>query len=137
MPLEATQHTPEGAKAFAEFFIKTIDWGYATTSSAYMRHYFRTSCVGCRSTAIALDRARAKQRHFIGDRFAIRSSSMVSRTTTRTAHVLVTFDVNSSEVVDVAGKFVDGGPALKDFREQVDLSWSSNRWLISEFTSQP
>ncbi len=30
MPLEATQHTPDGAKAFAEFFIKTIDWGYAT-----------------------------------------------------------------------------------------------------------
>ncbi len=44
MPVLATKHTAAGAQAFAEFFIKTIDWGYATTSSAYMRHYFEQSC---------------------------------------------------------------------------------------------
>ena len=30
MPALATQHTPEGAVAFAKFFIQTIDWGFAT-----------------------------------------------------------------------------------------------------------
>ena len=48
MPLEATQHTARGAQAFAAFFVKTIDWGYATVSGAYMRHYFATTCMSCR-----------------------------------------------------------------------------------------
>ena len=47
MPVAATKHSAAGAQAFAEFFIKTIDWGYATTSSAYMRHYFMHACSGC------------------------------------------------------------------------------------------
>ena len=54
MPVAATKHTADGAKAFAEFFIKTIDWGYATTSSAYMRHYFK-SVYWCGIAAKAFD----------------------------------------------------------------------------------
>src|SRR4051794_15205328 len=76
VPLEATQHTGRGAQAFAEFFIKTIDWGYATTSSAYMRHYFTKSCIGCRSTAEALDKAARAKHHFVGDRFTLDSATV-------------------------------------------------------------
>jgi hypothetical protein len=137
MPLEATQHTPEGAKAFAEFFIKTIDWGYATTSSAYMRHYFKRSCVGCRSTADALDKAKHKEHHFLGDRFIIESAQITDNTTIAKPQVLVTFDVSSSEVVDKNGKFVNGGPALRGFRELASLSWHTSRWVVDEFAAKP
>jgi hypothetical protein len=137
MPLEATQHTPDGAKAFAEFFIKTIDWGYATTSSAYMRHYFQHACVGCRSTADALDRARRKKHHFIGDRFTIKSATMTGPVTTQKAHVVVTFDVESVEVVDKNGKPVDAAPAANGFRELVTLSWHGTQWAIDEFVGKP
>jgi hypothetical protein len=136
MPLEATQHTPDGATAFAQFFIKTIDWGYATTSSTYMRHYFQTACVGCRSTADALDKARKQKHHFIGDRFTIRSATEQG-TTALKVHVLTTFDVSSSEVVDHDGKFVDGGPAIPKFRELIDMSWHGDHWLVDDFTAKP
>jgi hypothetical protein len=135
MPLEATQHTPEGARAFAEFFIKTIDWGYATTSSTYMRHYFQKSCIGCISTARALDSAARAQHHFIDDRFTVQtieaqSSSMVA------PRILIKFDVSSSEVVDKNGKFVDGEPALTNLHERMTLSWHSDHWRIDEFLAQ-
>jgi Family of unknown function (DUF6318) len=137
MPLEATQHTPDGAKAFAEFFIKTIDWGYATTSSTYMRHYFQKSCIGCRSTADALDKARRQQHHFIGDRFTIRSVSETGRATSTTIHLLATFDVQSVEVVDEHGESVDASPAVNGFRERVSASWLTDHWLVHEFAAQP
>jgi hypothetical protein len=127
MPLEATQHTPEGAKAFAGFFIKTIDWGYATTSSAYMRHYFEPSCVSCRSAAIALDRARTKHRHFIGDRFTIRRVASTSN-----SRISVYFDVSSAETVDRHGKGVGGYPALTNFREDMHLVWTSPHWSVKQ-----
>lgn len=129
MPLEATQHTPDGAKAFAEFFIKTIDWGYATTSSAYMRHHFTHACIGCRSTADAIDKARRKNHHFIGDRITIRAAEMVGLAPDRPV-ALATFDVTSAEAVDMLGNYVDAAPALTGFRERITLSWRAGRWLV-------
>ncbi len=71
LPVAATRHTADGAKAFAEFFIKTIDWGYATTSSAYMRHYFEPTCIGCASVRSGLStRPASSDRHFIGGRIS-------------------------------------------------------------------
>ncbi len=75
MPLVATKHTPAGAVAFAKFFELTIDWGYATTSTAYMRHYYEPTCVTCKSIQLGLDRAAAKHRRFVGGRMAISSAS--------------------------------------------------------------
>lgn len=76
MPVAATKHTAEGAKAFAEFYLQTIDWGYATTSSAYMRHYFVKTCDVCLYMADDLDNTRAKRLHYLGDRFKLTGSSV-------------------------------------------------------------
>ena len=136
MPLTATQHTADGAKAFAEFFIKTIDWGYATTSSTYMRHYFGKSCIGCNSTARALDKARRQQHHFIGDRLILRAAQIKSSDAVH-SQLLATFDVTSAEVVDRNDKYVHAVPALIDYRELLTLAWSSDQWSVGEFAAQP
>jgi Family of unknown function (DUF6318) len=132
MPVLATQHSAAGAAAFARFFIHTIDWGYATTSSAYMRHYFRPSCIECENVAHALDRAHMLGRTFIGDRFTLRSSRSVVPTRPNMDHVVVRFDVNSAEVVSKTGKFITGEAALPDYGEHVTLRWSSGSWDIVE-----
>jgi hypothetical protein len=136
MPELATENSAAGARAFAEFFIKTIDWGYATTSSTYMRHYFTKSCIGCLSTAVALDSAARAKHRFIGDRFHITSARDNGVGSIHTRHVFATFDVNSVEVLDRNGKFVDGEPALINFHELIDVSWKSGHWHIDGFTVQ-
>ena len=75
MPVAATKHSPDGAKAFAEFFIKTIDWGYATTSGTYVRHFATSACDGCRSFADGFDRARRRGHHYIGGRVSVTGAS--------------------------------------------------------------
>ena len=130
MPLEATQHTADGAKAFAEFFIKTIDWGYATTSSAYMRHYFLKSCQGCRIFADAIDAAKRKGHSFVGGRFAVQSSETKSLKAS-VATVGVTADNSSFEELDKNGKFVRADIAHKGERFTLTIRWVNSAWRVS------
>jgi hypothetical protein len=134
MPLAATKHTAAGAVAFAKFFIRTIDWGYATTSSAYMRHYYEPSCITCRSIAKAIDTQAAKRHHFRGDRLSIRAADLTGGFGA-TAAVTVTFRVSSVEVVDVRGDFVDASPAVT-LRNVVTARWLSRHWRVADLVAR-
>lgn len=131
MPLVATTHTPAGAKAFAEFFIRTIDWAYATNSAKYMRHYYEASCIECRSAADAVDKAVREGHHFIGDRFTIRRSAVLNSSNASTV-VDVYFDVSAAEVVDGKGRFVDGLGALNNYRERITTAWRPSGWMVTD-----
>ena len=132
LPLEATRHTQGGAVAFAEFFVRTIDWGYATISSSYMRHYFSPACVACVSLADGIDSAAAKHHRFIGDRISVMSASARTSGDGAGVTVRVNFAVTSGEVVDASGNFVDGAPALK---QTVDLAahWTGDMWSVRDW----
>lgn len=132
-PILATQRSAAGAKAFAEFFIRTIDWAYATNSTKYMRHYYEASCVACASTADAVDRAAQKGHHFVGDRFSIRRVTAPAPSGTG-YRVAVFFDVSAAEVVDHAGHFVDGLGALTNYEEQIVVKWRPSGWMVREMT---
>jgi hypothetical protein len=101
-----------------------------------MGHYFGVSCVGCLSTAHALDRARRKRHHFIGDRFALGSAQLASKYGVSRVEVLVTFDVTAVVVVDRSGKPIDDGHALSKFRELLALGWKDGGWRVQGFTVQ-
>jgi hypothetical protein len=129
MPLAARRHTRAGARAFAVFFIETIDWAYATTSTTYMRRYFVPTCIACVSTAAAVDRARRLGRHFIGDRFTIRGARSLPLASPVGA--VVAFDTESVEVVDSRGRYVDALEALA-LQERVYLHWSADGWSVKK-----
>lgn len=130
MPVTALQHSTAGARAFAEFFVKTIDWGYATTSGSYMRHYYSASCKYCANLAKGLD-ATAKQGNFhIGDRFAMyqvdgkaSSSPLVLRTTVH---------VTDDTVLSAKRKVISSTPAGK-FRFTMALKWKDKWGVTSMF----
>ena len=132
MPLAATQHTAAGAKAFAEFFIKTIDWGYATTSSTYMRHYSSPRCGGCRDFVTGFDSARRRGHHYVGGRISITHSVIAAHPFAPHAElsVLLTFDISAIEELDKHAHFVDADGAHSGQKFEVSMSWRSNQWDI-------
>jgi hypothetical protein len=138
MPLEATQHTQDGAVAFAKFFELTIDWGYATTSTAYMKHYFESTCVTCVSVQKGLDDAAAKGNHFLGGRMSITRATVQANDGRPGAEqsVLVVYRLASIVVLSKNGTFVTGDPALT-MKDQVYLRWSSDRWVVVEMVPTP
>ena len=129
-PLVATQHSSAGAKAFAEFFIRTIDWGYATTSSTYMRHYFQSSCKQCVVVANLLDNARRNGDHYVGGRITIKSSHVLAFGPSPTVDLLVL--VTADEVVDRNGKPKDADVAYPNLSERIFLAWAHRGWLVTD-----
>lgn len=134
MPLEATQHTPDGAKAFAEFFIKTIDWGFATVSGSYIRHYAEPSCRSCSVLANGMDNDRKAGNRYIGGRFTLTAANGASHPLAKGAEktVVVTFDVLSFEQVTKSGKFVKADQAHRGERFEVSLIRSDGLWRVVE-----
>jgi hypothetical protein len=129
MPLAATKHTAAGAVAFAKFFIRTIDWGFATTSGAYMRHYFAKSCIECASHADGLDNTKKAGEYYLGSRFTITAANSAPAGAAD-ASVVVTFNLTSAEVLTSRGTFVDGDVAHTGQVRQLWLTWGSAGWRI-------
>ncbi len=132
MPAAATAHTPEGAVAFAKFFIQTIDWGFATTSGAYMKHYFEHSCTECLSHQKGLDNTRKVDDHYVGGRFSnVRLSAWVPGGNDRAdGSLTATFDISSVEVVDSNNNFKNADPAESNIQEHMYLRWTPDGWTV-------
>lgn len=138
MPVAATQHTRAGAVAFAEFFIKTMDWGYASVSSAYMRHYFAASCKICDGLADGIDGIASKNQHVYGNRFTLSPAPPVVAGGLNAAEysVQMTYDVTSGEITDSRGLFVEGQPAVA-LTNRVGVRWINDRWLAVALSVVP
>lgn len=133
MPLLATTHTAAGAVSFAKFFELTIDWGYATTSTAYMRHYYESTCVTCKSIQIALENARAKGRHFVGGRMTVISARDRGPGGMRDADrsATVSYRLTSTAVIGADGSFV-GGDRARTMEDRIFVRWISSGWSVAE-----
>jgi hypothetical protein len=131
MPAAATRHTPAGAQAFARFFIRTIDWGYATTSSAYMRHYYQPTCTECRNVRAFLDNAARDGQHYVGARILRVAAGRARHVGGGQLQVVLTIDVNSEELVSSSGHFVSGDAAHLGFHEQVGVRWHDRSWAVA------
>jgi len=132
MPTAATRHDAAGAVAFAEFFIRTLDWGYATTSSAYMRHYFEPSCDRCAILAGTLDGAQHDNVHFVGQRMTITSATKESVSDAHQAEyaTAVATSITASQAVDASGAVKNADAADPAHVESVFVAWERDHWSV-------
>ena len=136
-PVLATQHTAAGAKAFAEFFVRTIDWGFATMSGAYIRHYSLPSCTDCATFADGMDKARASGHRYVGGRITTTGVTQSSKPTAPHAEtsVLVRFNINAFEELTHDGEGVSADPAHTGEQFEVSLTWVSQSWRVVAWRS--
>jgi Family of unknown function (DUF6318) len=125
----AAQDSATGAVAFARFFIQTIDWGIATTNSAYMAHYFDPGCAQCQQIKAGLDGSAAQGWHFLGGRYSLKSAR-IGAASTSAPTVVVVSDIGASTTVDRAGAQQSSAPPVANFTTTLDLSWQVTGWTV-------
>lgn len=136
MPAGATKHTAQGAKSFAVFFVRTIDWGYATTDSHYMRHYFTHSCTLCLAFADEFDNTKSAKHHYLGDRIHIRSSSATAgQDEVYACRVVADVDAATS-VEDRTGNVIKGGAPISKASLFLKVSWVRRSWTVTSMREQ-
>ncbi|MFL6164244.1 MAG: DUF6318 family protein [Jatrophihabitantaceae bacterium] len=77
-PAAAKVHSQAGANAFAEFFMRTLDWAYATTNPSYMKHYYGPTCGLCSGIATGIAKTAAEHEWYEGGRLTILSKASIA-----------------------------------------------------------
>jgi Family of unknown function (DUF6318) len=128
-------NTAAGALAFADYWMRTLDWGYATTDSTLAKSAFVDSCSNCAVLVKQFDDARAKGRHFRGGRSRVSSSSLQTNDHHNDATAVddVTISTQPVRVLDSAGRVVDSAPANGTLTFRTWLKWRAIGWRVVDW----
>jgi hypothetical protein len=114
-PAAARSRTQAGANAFAEFFMRTLDWAYATTNPSYMKHYSGPSCGLCGGLATGISKTAAEHHWYLGGRLTVHPATATPIgpvTAPADFCSTVVVDITATAVVDRTGKVFNGQGAL-------------------------
>jgi hypothetical protein len=137
-PAAAQAHTQDGANAFAEFFMKTLDWAYATTNPSYMKHYYGPTCGLCSGIATGITKTAAEHHWYEGGRLRI-----LSLTSTEIGPVtapvnfcsVVVISTTAQTVVDGTGKIFNGAGASSHLGWKLCSIRRGETWRLNYFAA--
>lgn len=134
-PAAANARTQAAANAFAEFYMHTLDWAYATTNPSYMKHYNGASCGQCQGLATGIHRTSTDGHWYLGGRLTVRDAQATPiRPVTAPADFcsLVAVDVSATSVVDKTGKVFSGDGAYAGDRFKLCARMTTDRgWNVT------
>ncbi len=128
-------NTAAGALAFADYWMRTLDWGYATTDSSLAKGAFSPVCTDCARFMKIFDDARANGVHFLGGRMDVIRTEVepVDHRHGATAVVDVTVSIEALRAVDSSGHVVESGAASPQVTYRVWLQWLATRWTVVDW----
>ena len=132
LPAGAEDDTPAAAVTFAEFWIDTLDWGYATTSSALARQWYAKSCSDCELFMKTFDNAKKLGYSFRGGRIYVLGGQVAENDKRFGAQFAVDVTLASSAltVVNRAGKVLERDPATAKITFRLWVERVSHRWAV-------
>src|SRR4051812_40670579 len=130
-PAAARARTQEGANAFAEFYMHTFDWAYATTNPAYLKHYTGPTCGLCNGLATGIAKTASVGHWYLGGRFTLHQA-MTTPIAPVTAPAdycsLIAVDTTAESVVDHTGKVFNGDGAYRNLRFKICAKYTASAW---------
>lgn len=132
----ARQNTRIGGGEFSRYWMKTLDWAYATTNSALPRQHFAASCGGCSNFLDnIIDKTAARNRHFDGGRLTPYGLTIRSNDHHAGADLVVDVTVNQSalKVRTGSGKIVETAKAVTRAVFRVWVAWRNSAWVVVDW----
>jgi hypothetical protein len=137
-PAAAKQHSQAGANAFAEFFMRTLDWAYATTNPSYMKHYYGPTCGLCSGLATGIAKTAGEHHWYEGGRLAILSeaSSAIEPVTAPVDFCsVIVVSTTAQTVVDDSGKIFNGAAASSHLNWKLCSKRQGETWSLNYFAA--
>ena len=131
VPPVARTRTPQGADAFARYWIAALDWAYATTDSTLARQLYQPSCAGCdRFLTNVIDRVAQAGHHFRGGRMGVLETTLSAPGDSRATQIVdLRVLQNTLQTLDVSGRVLESAPrSTTSFR--VWLAWNRAGWRV-------
>lgn len=133
-PAAARARTQAGANAFAEFYLRTFDWAYATTNPAYVRHYTGSTCGLCTGLATGIDKTAKAGHWYLGGRFIIHpaiAATVAPVTAPADYCSTISLDTTAGSVVDKTGRVFNGDGAHTNVHFKLCMQFSPRGGLTT------
>jgi hypothetical protein len=129
----AKQHTSAGARAFAVYYIRALDWSFATNDTYLLEEVSSPACPACNRYIAALNGLRDGEQ-LTGSRITIVSSRVVTGTFAVKSDAVVEFVLNDEAAVIArqSSPPTTVAPAVRHDKSLVFVSWRSSGWQVVE-----
>jgi hypothetical protein len=130
IPKAARAHTPQGAEAFARFYLEQVNKAWMAPDPELIRPYALESCKTCANFVETTIWLRDEQLHYERPPTEIGPSGWLPESTKDHAFVQVVNNQQQSRILKADGSVedsVDKTPAL----DEVELRWENGVWLLA------
>jgi hypothetical protein len=124
------------ADGFAQYWMRTLDWGYATTDSSLAKAAYSKSCTDCaRFVKGNFDDTRSQGLRFRGGRVGFLESTLQPTDHRNGATQIddVTVSVGALETLDHTGHVVSRAAAIPHITYRIWLRWTGKRWTVVDW----
>jgi hypothetical protein len=132
-PTAARSDTSDGAIAYVSYYIKTLDWVYATSRPDLLTPFYAPSCVTCRDGQSAIEQF-VSTGVIKGGRLTIKRIAIVENDGRSGASFAVStnYAVTAASIVTSTGATATSFPAGDDVTLTEWIAWDSGKWSIVE-----
>lgn len=123
-------HSRPGALDFATYWLRALDWGYATTDSTIVRNLYLRSCAPCKNFVHNFDFTARRHRHFEGGRIRLTQAVVIGANLANPQPVDITFDVAPLKIMDSQGRVLRRS-AGEHLTFRIWVGWTGSRWRVA------
>jgi hypothetical protein len=129
----AKQRTAIGAQAFAAYYIKVLDWSYATSDAYLLRVVSAPTCATCKKIIGGLTTLREEGGHILGDRLRLKSALLQSFTGKIKSDYIVKVVVTQEPGAIVHPTATTDRNATSTVTSFIYLSWINGWKILGDF----
>ena len=121
-----------GAEAFAVYFVKVIDWAYASMDTAPLLQASSPECTLCASLVQMVNDRKALGDVYLGSRFTILDSQVFNGPTSNTRLTNIVISYNALTIRHPDGSIEADGEAQPMIQLNVRVRFENNAWVVYE-----
>lgn len=132
----AKAHDLNGAVAFAGYYIKALDWSYATTDPYLLHQISASTCDACKTVIDGLLKLQKEGSHAKGGRIHLESGEICECTDTqvKAQHIVKVVDTQDAGAIVRPNGTTSDNFARHRITTYVYLSWLGKGWkVVGEF----
>ena len=134
VPPEARQQTPDGVKAFTDYYISLINRLETDLDSRYLKA-LSSACTECDRIAADADADKAKGYSYSGGTLTLTSKGAATLSQF-SGEIAFVFDQAPLEIRDRQGKRIEdlSSPQLSSLPGGLSTVWSDDHWVVSSLS---
>ena len=131
LPTIAEADSADAAQAFEGYYVRMIDWTYATSDPSILTPFYSDGCENCSNLQKNLNAQLQGGKTYRGSRFTIDRLALVDNDGRSGADFAISVEVSISalEILNAAGQVSDSAPASRLTLTNW-LDWNGSKWLI-------